>query len=352
MGKPAARIGDMHVCPMVTGVVPHVGGPIILGSVNVLTGKMPQARVGDMLTCVGPPDTIAMGSAGVFVNNMPAARMGDITAHGGNIVLGLPTVLIGETGGGGGGGGGGGAGAGSSDNAYTGGGPSLSTDALRPTGAIPPTNQVALAYANYQAQVQVLLDAAKNGTPFCEVCFQKALAELSQTVTMARAGFAPTVDDGTKQALAQFPQTKAGDIARDLNGKNLNEVKQYMDAHYPNAQKSTDALKPPPGQTNQIKQTKWILPDGTVVRVKETVPPGGKVDRFRNEPSMSVSVLKRDANGAPLPDSYQNEALKVTSDGTPVPKGPQDVDVSGLSPSQAAQRQDNVMAQGHRSIPR
>src|SRR5207237_2831093 len=142
MGKPAARIGDMHVCPMVTGVVPHVGGPIMLGSPTVLTGSMPQARVSDMLTCVGPPDVIAMGSTGVMVNSMPAARMGDITAHGGNIIIGLPTVLIGEAGGGGGGGGGGGAGAGSSDNAYTGGGPTGAWGALNPTGAIPDPSKV------------------------------------------------------------------------------------------------------------------------------------------------------------------------------------------------------------------
>ena len=79
---PAARIGDMHTCPMVTGTVPHVGGPIAMGSPTVLTAMMPQARVGDMAVCVGPPDTIAKGSATVFVNNMPAARLGDMTAHG------------------------------------------------------------------------------------------------------------------------------------------------------------------------------------------------------------------------------------------------------------------------------
>ena len=95
MGMPASRIGDMHVCPMVTGVVPHVGGPIILGSPNVLTGSIPQARVTDMLTCVGPPDVIVMASFTVLVNSLPAARIGDMTAHGGVIVVGLPTVLIG-----------------------------------------------------------------------------------------------------------------------------------------------------------------------------------------------------------------------------------------------------------------
>ena len=93
---PAARLGDMHVCPMVTGVVPHVGGPILPPCCpTVLTGGIPQARVGDMLTCVGPPDVIAIGSQTVLVGGQPAARMGDITAHGGVIVLGLPTVIIG-----------------------------------------------------------------------------------------------------------------------------------------------------------------------------------------------------------------------------------------------------------------
>ena len=95
MGAPAARIGDMHVCPMVTGVVPHVGGPIALGCPTVLVAGMPQSRVGDIAVCVGPPDTVAVGSTTVLVGGMPAARLGDMCAHGGAIVLGAPTVLIG-----------------------------------------------------------------------------------------------------------------------------------------------------------------------------------------------------------------------------------------------------------------
>ena len=92
----AARIGDMHTCPMVNpGPVPHVGGPISLGSPTVMIGGMPAARVGDMCVCVGPPDTIVMGSGTVFICGMPAARMGDSTAHGGSIVIGCPTVNIG-----------------------------------------------------------------------------------------------------------------------------------------------------------------------------------------------------------------------------------------------------------------
>lgn len=96
---PAARITDMHVCPMVTpGVppIPHVGGPIMPpGAPTVLIGNMPAAVVGGMCTCTGPPDSIVKGSATVLIGGMPAARMGDTTAHGGSIVAGFPTVLIG-----------------------------------------------------------------------------------------------------------------------------------------------------------------------------------------------------------------------------------------------------------------
>ena len=96
---PAARLTDLHVCPMVTpGVppIPHVGGPITgPGAPTVLIGSLPAARVGDMAVCVGPPDTIVKGSTTVMINSMPAARMGDSTAHGGTITLGDPTVMIG-----------------------------------------------------------------------------------------------------------------------------------------------------------------------------------------------------------------------------------------------------------------
>ena len=96
MGQPASRITDMHVCPMVTGVVPHVGGPIVTpGGPTVLIGKMPAATATSMCVCVGPPDVIVKGSFTVMICKKPAARMGDLTAHGGVIVLGYPTVLIG-----------------------------------------------------------------------------------------------------------------------------------------------------------------------------------------------------------------------------------------------------------------
>lgn len=92
----AARVGDMHTCSLVTPAGPHVGGPILPpGCPTVLIGGQPAARVGDMLTCAGPPDVIIAGSSTVMIGGVPAARMGDATAHGGSIILGAPTVLIG-----------------------------------------------------------------------------------------------------------------------------------------------------------------------------------------------------------------------------------------------------------------
>lgn len=146
---PAARITDFHACPMVTPgtpPIPHVGGPIVKGSHNVLTGKLPQARVGDQAVCVGPPDVIVKGSSGVFVNKLPAARIGDLTAHGGTIVAGFPTVIIGETKAGGGGG-----------------------------AAAPGMGGVSLAHTEIIQQLNVLIDAWKSGAPFCEACFTRAV---------------------------------------------------------------------------------------------------------------------------------------------------------------------------------
>ena len=99
---PAARISDMHVCPKIEpGPVPHVGGPILpVGAPTVLIGFMPAARKGDMAVCVGPPDIIVMGSPTALIEHNPAARLGASTEHGGLIVMGCPTVMIGATGGG------------------------------------------------------------------------------------------------------------------------------------------------------------------------------------------------------------------------------------------------------------
>jgi uncharacterized Zn-binding protein involved in type VI secretion len=154
MSFPAARVTDMHTCPMVTpGLppIPHVGGPILpTCSTNVLTGGLPQARVTDKCFCVGPVDMIVKGSSSVLVNNLPAARVTDTTTHGGVIISGQPNVLIGDSGGGGAGGGFGGMAAG--------GGADLATSAS--------------AMSKPGQQAAALREAAKNGTPFCEICNQ------------------------------------------------------------------------------------------------------------------------------------------------------------------------------------
>ena len=157
MGKPAARLGDMHVCPMVTPAlppVPHVGGPIISAGVpTVLIGGMPAAVMGDMCTCTGPPDSILIGSMGVLIGGKPAARMGDQCAHGGSIVVGLPTVLIGESGGGGGGGGG------------------MSPEVAKVVSSIKKT--LPASSEHVVDQIIALKKAAVSGSAFCEVCKAK-----------------------------------------------------------------------------------------------------------------------------------------------------------------------------------
>lgn len=144
MGMPAARITDLHVCPLSDGPKPHVGGPISGPCAPlVLTGGLPQARVTDMAVCVGPPDMIVMGAMTVLVNGLPAARLGDMTAHGGKIVSGFPTVLIGDFGGGGFSGGG---------------GPVVLPMGVESPGASP------------DPAAKAMIAAAKSGTPFVEPC--------------------------------------------------------------------------------------------------------------------------------------------------------------------------------------
>lgn len=143
----------MHVCPMVTpGVppIPHVGGPITgPGAPTVLIGGMPAAVMGDMCVCTGPPDTIVLGSAGVLIGGKPAARMGDQCAHGGTIVAGCPTVLIGEAGGGGG--------------AVTVTPVNVMLEIAKTEG-VPPQQQQQLT------QAVAMTEAAEEGTPFVEPC--------------------------------------------------------------------------------------------------------------------------------------------------------------------------------------
>ena len=187
MGMPAARMGDMHVCPMITpGVppIPHVGGPIVKGQPNVLTGKMPQARISDMCVCVGPPDIIVMGAMNVLVGGMPAARLGDSTAHGGTIVVGMPTVLIGMSAGGGGGGGGGGGFGGAPGAGSGSGSASGSTDPTDERGEPggPMTNHSGAVstgetmQSEAAAQAEALQNASNDAAPFCEVCAQARAA--------------------------------------------------------------------------------------------------------------------------------------------------------------------------------
>jgi uncharacterized Zn-binding protein involved in type VI secretion len=146
---PAARVTDMHTCPLVTVLVPHVGGPILPpGCPTVLIGGLPAARVSDMCTCVGPPDVIVKGAFTVLIGGMPAARMFDITAHGGLIITGMPNVIIGEAG---------------SGSAYMGAGaPGMTQgDALLAN---------AESFSDPKKQAEALKQAAKDGTPLVQLC--------------------------------------------------------------------------------------------------------------------------------------------------------------------------------------
>ncbi len=173
MGKPAARVGDMHVCPMMTpGVppIPHVGGPLLPPGVpTVLIGGMPAAVMGNMAVCVGPPDSVVLGSVGVMIGGQPAARMGDTCAHGGTIVLGLPTVLIGET--------------------MPGAPPVVVVVATPSPGAAGP------APATTGPQAQTMTRAAERGTPFCEICEEEAKRESAKKDTANDSWIAFTVVD-------------------------------------------------------------------------------------------------------------------------------------------------------------
>ncbi len=169
----------------------------------------------------------------------------------------------------------------------------------------------------------------------------------------ARAKFASGIDDGTKRALDDFDTMDAGKVSRDLDGKKIDDVKKYMADNYPDVKPEVNPnMKPVDGEVGKRVQTKWELPDGTVVRVKETDPIGGKADDWRREPTISVGVVKRDATGKPMPETYANEAFKVAPDGTPVPKGPKDVNTDGLSDADAKKAVDAVMNAGHRELER
>ena len=180
----------MHVCPMVTGIVPHVGGPIVApGMPTVLIEFLPAARMTDMLVCVGPPDMIMMGSPTVLIGFLMAARLGDPTVHGGTIVLGAPTVMIGEAGmgspttvmvtpppGGGGGGGGGGTAPGTGPAETGGSGITAGqsrTDSYTPGQLVVAPDAAVMQFVAQgmrSAPAQALAQSSQNGTPFIEPC--------------------------------------------------------------------------------------------------------------------------------------------------------------------------------------
>lgn len=208
MSKPAARVGDMHVCPMVTPgtpPIPHVGGPITgPGVPTVLIGGMPAAVLGDMCVCTGPPDTIILGSTGVLIGGKPAARMGDSNAHGGTIVVGCPTVLIGETAGGGGGV-----------------GPMVNVQVvLQEIEKVKGVSRSVLNKVKVVAtQIAAVTQAATDGLPFCEVCEPPA-----NKSDGASAGGDSGGSGAAKKNNKEIVKKISGIYFTDENGKNITKV--------------------------------------------------------------------------------------------------------------------------------
>lgn len=205
MGFPAARIGDMHICPLVNpGPVPHVGGPISSGAPTVITMGMPQARVSDMAVCVGPPDMIAMGLVTVFVCSMPAARLSDMTAHGGTIVTGAPTVLIGDAPGSAGGGAGGAGGGMNGPGMKKTGSASGEGDGTESSGEAggkmanrsgTPGISTSGGMANPSQQATTLSQASADGAPFCEACARAQAGQDAQAAADAMGARGHVVGD-------------------------------------------------------------------------------------------------------------------------------------------------------------
>jgi uncharacterized Zn-binding protein involved in type VI secretion len=213
MFAPAARLTDMHVCPMFNGPVPHVGGPILPPChPTTLIAALPAARISDMAFCAGPPDVIATGSFTVFIGGMPAARLGDTCAHGGKIVVGCPTVLIGDSG----------SGSGAGAAGVSGG------------------NSNAAGSSTVQAAthpfVATMLDARTSGTPFVETrCAEKAVqARLDRSPMLATGDpnkkswieIRLVDDDGSPVAYELYRVVTPDGVVREgfLNGDGLARV--------------------------------------------------------------------------------------------------------------------------------
>ncbi len=173
---PASRIGDNHTCPMVNpGPTPHVGGPIISGLGTVLIGNKPAARVGDKATCQAPPDTISMGAPNVLIGNKMAARIGDPTVHGGVIVAGETTVIIGT----------------------------------HPQGA-------------------VLKAAAKSGVAFCEECARRKAEARARQMQQRQRRNATAHQDNARRPPAGTPAPRAPGGNRAIN---VDRAVQHLDAN-------------------------------------------------------------------------------------------------------------------------
>jgi uncharacterized Zn-binding protein involved in type VI secretion len=209
MGKPAARLTDMHMCPMVTpGVppIPHVGGPITgPGAPTVLIGGMPAAVMGDMCVCTGPPDSIIMGSLGVFIGDKPAARMGDPTAHGGMIAIGCPTVLIGDI------------------------MPGSPASPVVPLPILVAMQQMGASNASKADQLLTMKAAAKKGMPFCEKCEAAKMKGTSSNSPGSGAGLVKWIKDKltTKEKSIPINQNKSFLITppdKDLVGQKKNDT--------------------------------------------------------------------------------------------------------------------------------
>ena len=191
--------------------------------------------------------------------------------------------------------------------------------------------------------------------------FAKSQKEFGQGRSKAKATssrdlFKPAgqLDPNTSSALSKFDApgstygANAKKLAKELDGMNGTDMLNHMKANH--GPPRVETLPSPPGTTHTVQQSTWELPDGTTVRVKETIPPGNKVDPFRTGPTQAILVRKPDLSGNPLPDSFQNEAFKVDSAGNAVPKSPKDIDPrhsSGMTNNEKDGFIRNVMDRGH-----
>lgn len=311
-GMPAARVTDMHVCPLATPgtpPIPHVGGPIVIGAPTVLTGGLPQARVGDMCVCVGPPDAIATGAWTVLVSGSPAARISDLTVHGGSIVAGLPTVIIGMAAGQGGGGS---AGIGAFGLASV------------------------LTFAEPAAQAKAWIEAARAGTPFCEICGSNA-AVASEPGAGGGAAGGPkkspkggsttvTVDDakqtvtirtkmefGGPDATPAYAAAAKKQIEESWSGTMMRNGKPY------NVNVIVDAKANPGGKGAPTPGYDQIIVDGKTNRMRQTLygaGPGWQTPAAATDTARPRRIAHEYGHSLGLPDDY------VDSPTGPKPKNP------------------------------